>query len=1489
MFRRTAARRSLAFIMISLLVILPPAYIAGSAGGGPTRSFPSDIAADNITSHTDGAFIDLAPQFINATFRNVGTEVYGEEVVTNLTIRSPASGSNQSIVHTQEINRGVLDLPVDGTFYQVYTSWTPSKVGSYLINVSFVSSDQFAGNNSFEITLNAFSGNPVGVEITSDVSFKALPEGGSTKDTGYSPYFFYIRNTGYHTDTYNISVRSNWIMGTPPNSTGPVDSGKVFSFSAHVMVPEGTPFNEYDLLSINVSSTTDPSVWSVVNVTTYVQSESAVALDVYPDFQTGYPGGPWLEFWFYVTNIGNRNERYFLTAIANPSSWDIQMNTRVTRPLQAGETQQIKAYIRIPPLNYDTMDSDLTEKGDLGGLVLQAEGEYHATGSAEGKVVVGLVHTVEIEMKNPNKIAPWDSMKPDIGGMMNVTYRIRSINNDRRIDAEDMKVNLELPSGPSGVEFVPAWSSEVNHTESIRWMAGTISNISLKGGEWSPYLDISISYPPYPINGVGYVHLRAEPQINRSVEGMNVSQSAIASVLVKPYYDFILEPPEPPLSRGSPGERLEIAFNITNLGNARDRYVGFSAAIPDEGSKSLPEDWKIFMPNGSRTDFLIPYWYDPVIGKFSTSFLLWVTVPKGAPIGESAVINLTVHSLQNTSIRRSAEVRISVIQGYGVDLEPEENLMEADPNEKVAFRLNVTNTGNGFDIITFTHSIPDLPDWKVEFNSTDVELEPGEQRTITIWVTPSVQSSADQMLSIKIRGTSYFGSLEMLDIFDEVFINTTVGYISGVQLSVLGPGEIWRYPGEIASFQFEIVNMGNGNDTFDLRLYPGAGRWEGAFDLGSGEGGNSVNILIERGGKRTFRVNITLPSLSEASSLEDLQDLDIVAFSEVVNFIEAFPKKDPGGMGEVEFTVGVLQDFKSDISLFKGESSWKEVLPGEEVRFGMVLANLGNGWDNISAIPKGSPTHLSWTEVMGGPYDMAPFESQNLNLSIVPNPNDLPRFHEKVYITLEALSSDGIAYKTVNMTALVVMTRLVTESQDVDLGNEGIIKMILTNMPDPGEIPTPGWPLQKNYSITPRFFTEGDRSRGWAIPNGSIEVIMLTPYESVIVEIPIRAPAELITGSENARVDIDISGGANKNEFRQADARAVFFDIAIDRVTADLYEGGDGIVNIFMTASGTRGQESVPIMVYVGNEAYGPFFTGSLNPELFTQDRFIDGHYFQYGEQEHFQKVEVEIPTLKWYEKGMEIELRIVVDPDNAIRENTPRGSLESESNNVYSERIDVKNYSPSAPLLILLGILLLIFAVGGIIGYFFLDRRDSWFLLPLSMGFIGLFALLFYIPLEKGGDLSLANGFGIAIIILDMVVIIPAMIYMFTRSGDAYILHVLSEKRGRELPETIEKARTALKPYLISGIGGMMAGIIPLSFWILPSYIRDEGVLGIASALADMDSGFPIWILALIIPVLSLLAQFILISLKKGSLNRVTRAWDDLERLRSEIEEGFQ
>ena len=82
-------------------------------------------------------------------------------------------------------------------------------------------------------------------------------------------------------------------------------------------------------------------------------------------------------------------------------------------------------------------------------------------------------------------------------------------------------------------------------------------------------------------------------------------------------------------------------------------------------------------------------------------------------------------------------------------------------------------------------------------------------------------------------------------------------------------------------------------------------------------------------------------------------------------------------------------------------------------------------------------------------------------------------------------------------------------------------------------------------------------------------------------------------------------------------------------------------------------------------------------------------------------------------------------------------GRGESESNNVLVKQFTIKNYVPGLPFMLMATVILIIITLAGVIGFFFLDRRDSWFLLLLAPGLTGLFALLFYIPLEQTSTVS--------------------------------------------------------------------------------------------------------------------------------------------------------
>ena len=1486
---QSGQRQKLALLAaLTILISGLGIWISGESAGGPSRGFPRDMAVDDITSHEDGSTITMSPQEFNATFRNVGDDNYEDLIAVNLTVYTNFAGIKGDIVFTEKADHTGPVLAPDETFFHAFSPWTPGEPGSYMVNVTIVVDDDYEGNNSMEIDLTVLSGGAYGVRLTVDTSYKALPKGTSTQDPGYRPYRFTIYNTGINNDTYQIDIRSNWVMGDPPTSTGNLTSGQRVFIYVDVEVPPTASFTESDILMFNVTSVSDPDVWSQLNATTYVQSESGVGIEVFPKSQAAYPGGPWVDFTFRITNTGNRNERYFLTYIPSPTNWEVDYNVDVTPPLRQNESITVVASLRIPPLIFDTMEEDNTRRGDFGGLVLQAEGEYYATGSAEGKVLVGLVHTVDINLESNNKSVPWHP-REEGSKKVNFTYRVRSVNNDFGEPSKSMKVSFDLPLGSDGVDFVPEWSDQENETESLRWMAGTVNNLSLRGGEWSPKLNLVVSYPSFPINGVGYVLLRANPLLNDTDAGFNASSSRYVTVFVEPMLDAELEPPQPPELTGDPGARVEINFTLTNTGNARDQYRTDASARPGPNATTLPNDWDIEYPNGSKTRAILPYYFDPVNGFHTTVITLIVAIPPAVPIGETVNITLRIVSLKSDLLERRAQVRITVKQGFGVDLEPEESFKTGAPNEKVPYRLNVTNTGNGFDVITFSNTVPDLENWKVEFETTDLDMDPGSQRTVTVWVTPSGDSVVDQMLSVRIKAISYMASLRGMDVFDEVYLNTTVGYTGSSSLRVIGEREIWRYPGEVAVFTFELTNTGNGNDSFGIDLFEGAEDWTMEIDSGSGPSGSSANIPLAIGEKTSFEVKVTLPSLSEASTMEELQELRIMAFTEVVNHVESVPSNYPDAMTRVEFTVGVLQEFKTDVYLTSGNGEGNEVLPGREASYSLDLMNAGNGWDNISAMMNGTNRHLRWAFIDSGPYELAPFETSPLNLSVVPIPQDLPEYHETVRITIEAVASDGITYRKATVETRIVMSKVVSDTMQLDLGQEGMMELLLCNMPDPGETPTLNFVMQKSYRIMPELSYGGDRSTGWRVSNSSTEIILTEPYEITTVEVPVFSPSDLELGSEFARVRISVDGGEAKFEQRNMNLRAVFFDVMISEVNSDLYEGEEGTLSIILMASGTRSQQEIPLFVYVGEEMYGPFDAGPANPQEFsTREANPGGRSITYGEQESYREVKVTIPSLKWYEKGMEMDLRVVVDPDDEIIENTVKGSSIAESNNVYREEIQIKNFTPSLPWLTLLAILFLILTIGGTVGYFFLERRDSWFMLPLAAGFAGIFGLLFYIPVEEGGSLGAANGIGLALIVINLLLMIPFFIYMFTKSSDAYVLYLLTARRDKDPPQSTEIVKTPLKPYLVSVLGAFLAAMIPIALWTLPSYIRESGFGGIVEAITDMEAGFPIWSLVILFPLLAAGAQSVMMVMKRGSLNRITGTWDHLERLRSEIEEGF-
>lgn len=1517
MIGRSFSGKLKAYLLFTVVLLQLISLVPMQSGGGPTRGSGLDISVEEITSHLDGEIVGLIEQTFTAKVSNSGTDPFMDEVNVTLTIFFPGNETaNMTSVHTETIGLGDT-LSWEGNETDVlFTPWLPTEDGFYLIQVGADVTDDHPGNDTKSILIRVLSSQIEGVKVTfspGSPSNLKIERGENTKMAGNSPLVFRVTNTGVLTDSYNITIDSVWIMDGWKNTTGNIEPGNYTDIIVHAEMPVDVGPLAYETLKFTATSVNNGSVSHSRSANISVPYHESVEVTVISQNPVvAYPGGEEVSFTYRILNTGDFPSKYTITVSSRPSTWEVDLPYNSETDTVKRDGYRIRhATIKLPALDLDTMDRDRTEEGQTGALILTATTSSGVADSAEGIVDVGLVHTVEMEVEPENMTLQFTEESKTSPQFLNISVRVRSINNNKADPGADLDVNLTVPGGPNGVQFKPIWMGGYDENLSETWTAvGPVGMIKLRSGEWSLGQHVRVIVPPFPFQGKAVVAIEAVPLLIEGRTGLTISATEFVEIDVEGYINYSIQAPKTEFfnnatlnenddedgngvedwREGSPGEMLLLPFNITNYGNGYDRYLITGDAIPVLPSILLPDDWAISYPLSTQT--VIPFDFDPGLRKHSALVAVEVMIPLGAPIGESATIRIGAASSTNYNIDdpdyKWAEIDIFIIQGFGIDLEPEESRKSAEPEETVTYRLNVTNIGNGVDIIRFRIESLNLEGWTVTFDIEEMNLTPNERRTVTVRVTPSAEAIRDEELSLLVRAQS----ARSTEAYDEVYINTTVNYVGGVDLKLVESSPIiWKHPGETASFLIEVVNTGNGDDTIQMTLDPSNINWGTYIDFG-GDKGSGTSIEIKRGGFVRLRINITSPSLDLIRSEEELYEMGIHALNRVSTYLTAYPKGYEAINSKLNLTVGVYQEYKASITEIIGEETYKKVLVGERTNFQLQLENRGNGVDRLFAIPT-SPTfnirHQTWTQIEEGPFEMRPFERRYVNLSITPLVIDKPLFHEMVYINVEAMAGDNLTYRRVNLTAEIAMSRIITETLDVDLGSMGEITVRICNMPDPGTPPELNFPHQRDYMVQAVMDLSGPFGRGWTVTDPNASVTLTNYYELHDLVISVVAPPDLQTGSASALLNMDVIGVniPGKLERYNSMLRAVYFDVSIleDRtVFEDLFEGSSAKAQITLNTIGNRGQESIPIIIKIDGEVVANIDAGPANPQDYKSGLQAGG-----GSQERVITFDFDLPRLKWYEKGKEMKLEVIVDPDDEINENIPLGSELSETNNVMEKDFTIKNYVPPLGIWVLALVILVLAMIAGFLGYFFMKKRESWFLLPLSIGAAGGFGMMFFVPLEDAISIIAANRIGLAIILIDLIFIIPVMIYFFTRAGDAYILHLINEKRkDEEKIIGVETTRSIWKPIAISLIGGLGMIAVPMLFWVVPSEM-DEGFLEVISVLVNFDSGLPVLVLIVIVPIIALALQMGLLLMKKGSLLRIRKTWDKLERLQVEIEEGFQ
>ena len=174
-------------------------------------------------------------------------------------------------------------------------------------------------------------------------------------------YHMQVTNVGQISDSYDISVVSNWAFSAP-TTIGPIAAGGSSSFDLQVTVPSDANNGESDTATVTVESQASPGVTDESSLTT---TANLYGLSLNPSTAQaqGYPGEQ-VEYILQLTNLGNITDTF---DIQSTSLWTVTVPASVG-PLGAGAGADVHVFVDVPPSaqpdDSDTAIITATSQGD---------------------------------------------------------------------------------------------------------------------------------------------------------------------------------------------------------------------------------------------------------------------------------------------------------------------------------------------------------------------------------------------------------------------------------------------------------------------------------------------------------------------------------------------------------------------------------------------------------------------------------------------------------------------------------------------------------------------------------------------------------------------------------------------------------------------------------------------------------------------------------------------------------------------------------------------------------------------------------------------------------------------------------------------------------------------------------------------------------------------------------------------------------------------